>query len=100
MSNNTAGNPLYYDGTSGATWKGTKYVRLFQWVDLNEDIIDGDQCTFTVNGVTLDVEVQKTTDVGWQAPVAWQIGPFNPGIAWSDFTLSAMDSGAVHIWID
>jgi hypothetical protein len=102
MANQTAGNPIIYDNTTGASWTGTKYVRLFQWVELNEDLADGDQCKFVVNGVTLDSEVQVevTANFGTIGSVIWNIGPFSPGVPWTDFTLSVLDAGAVHIWID
>lgn len=91
------GNPWYSDTTG--SWTGTKYVRLFQWVELNEDIADGDQCQFVVNGITLDMEIQVGTITN-PTGVLWQIGPFNPGIAWSDFSIAVLDAGAVHIWLD
>lgn len=90
-------NPWYSD-TTGA-WTGTKNVRLMQWVDLNEDLTDGDMLSFTVNGVTLEVELQITADTINNA-VVWQIGPFNPGIPWQGLDITVIDGGAVHIWID
>jgi len=102
MANQTAANPLVYDTTSGASWEGIKYVKLFQWVDLNEDIANSDMCSFVVNGVTLEVEVQVevTANYGIVGPVIWQIGPFNDGIPWQDFSLNTLDGGAVHIWVE
>lgn len=97
MSINTTSNPLTYDTTTGASWTGTKLVRLFQWVDLNENIVNSSQLTFTVNGVTLDVILQATAPIN--NGVVWQIGPFYPGIPWQGFKLTALGAGAVHIWL-
>jgi len=98
MANQTTGNPLVYDGTTGASWTGTRLVRLFQWVDLNEDIADGDMCSFKVNNTTLESEIQVTDNTANKS-VVWEIGPFNPGIPWTDFSLTTLDGGAVHIWM-
>lgn len=102
MANNTKSNPLYFDTASGANWSGNKDVVLFQWVDLNEDIVDGDMCSFTVNGVTLQVEIQVevTANYGMLGPVVWQIGPFAKAIPWADFTLNTLNHGAIHIWME
>lgn len=101
MSNDTANNPLKYDTITSSNWTGyDKIIRLFQWIDDNEDIVDGDECNITVNGVTFGVEVQRPTDVGHMDGVVWQMGPFNPGIIWRDFKLNTLDHGTVIIWID
>jgi len=102
MANQTAGNPLTYDSTTGATWSGTKYVREFQWINDAKDIADGDSCVIVVNGVTLTaaIDVDVTANFGVNNAAVWTIGPFNPGIPWSDFTMSTLSHGVVHIWLD
>ena len=102
MANSLNTNPILLDTTTAASWSGEKSVILFQWVDNNEDIIDGDMCQLTVNGVQLEVEIQVevTANFGMLGPVVWQIGPFAKGVSWSDFSLDTLDSGAVHIWIE
>lgn len=96
MSNQTGGNPHVYDTASGASWTGSKKVILFQWVDLNEDIADGDMCSFKVNGVTLESEIQ-VTDNTKNGSVFWEI-QFPRPVEWSNFSLTTIDGGAVHIW--
>jgi hypothetical protein len=101
MANDTSSNPLRYDSTTGATWTtGVKKVRLIQWVDLNEDIADSDMCLMTINGVAVEAEIQIDADdlsLGGGV-VAWQIGPFNPGIPVHSFVVTTLDAGAVYVW--
>lgn len=102
MANSTTTNPLRYDTTTGASWTGTKFVRLIQWVDDNEDLADGDGLSMTINGCTVDAEVQLevTANFGVVGPELWSIGPFNPGIAVKDFAITVLDHGAVYVWVD
>jgi hypothetical protein len=102
MANNLNSNPIYLDSTTGATWSGDKNVLLFQWVDDNADVAASDTCVFTVNGVTLTIapQIEVTANYGALGPVIYQIGPFTRGVPWTDFTLSAIGHGAVHIWVE
>jgi len=102
MANSTGTNPIRYDTTVGATWTGTKFVRLIQWVDLNEDLADGDMLLMQINGCPVEAEIQLevTANYGIVGPAVWTIGPFNPGIPVSSFTLTTLDGGAVYIWVD
>lgn len=99
MANQTTSNPKVFD--SAGTITGLFGLRLLQWVDLNEDIVDGDTLKFDVNGVTLEAEIQKDVTAGQvdSGAVMWEIGPFNPAIACHDFSLTTIDSGAVHVWV-
>ena len=99
MANQTAANPKVFD--SAGTITGLFGLRLLQWIDLNEDIVDGDSLIFSLNGVTLEAEIQKHTTAGSAdgGAVVWQIGPFNPGMSCHDFSLTTIDSGAVHVWV-
>ena len=101
MANQTGSNPIVFDSTTSATISGQFAMRLFQWVDDNADIPDNGNLIFTVNGVTLEATVQRhTTDTpGGEGAVLWQIGPFNPGIACSDLTVSTLSAGHVVIWV-
>lgn len=97
MTINSTSNPIVISATD--TFAGTHRVRLIQWLDDAGDIDDGDIMVLEINGITLTCTVSKTTDVGWQAPVAWQIGPFNPGIPMRDIK-ATIDTGVIHIWVD
>ena len=102
MAIHTTSNPLRYDTTTGASWSGTKFVRLIQWVDINEDIADGDTCAMTINGVVVESEIQveSTANYGTIGAVIWNIGPFNPGVPITNFSVDTLDSGVVYVWID
>lgn len=100
MANSTNSNPLRYDTTTGANFKN-RIVRLIQWVDLNEDIADGDMCLMTINGVAVEAEIQIAADTaGLAGAVVWNIGPFNPGMKINSFVLTTLDGGAVYVWCD
>ncbi len=101
MAIHTTSNPKRYDTTTGASWTGVKNVRLIQWVDLNEDIADSDALVMTINGVTVEAEVQVevTANYGTIGAVIWEIGPFNPGIPVKDFAVTTLDSGVVYVWV-
>ena len=90
----TTGNPVVINSTGTLT--GTHNVRLIQWIDDAEDIGDGDIMVLVINGVTLTVTIQKDA-TGVHPAVAWQIGPFNPGIPMTDIT-ATIDTGVIHIW--
>ena len=98
MAIQTDSNPLRYDTTTGASWTGVKFVRQIQWVDLNEDITDSDELVMTINGVTVQCELQVTANTVNNA-VVWNIGPFNPGIPVKDFAVTTLDSGVVYVWV-
>ena len=102
MANALYSNPIRIDSTTAGSWSGMKSVRLIQWVDLNEDIADGDELVMTINGTTVQCEIQIDADdvsLGGGA-VAWNIGPFNPGIPVQDFAVTTLDGGVVYVWID
>ena len=101
MGNVLDSNPYLVD-TAATLWTKTpKAVRLIQWVDDNADIPDDGTITLTINGVALVMKVQRVT-----APpsdgigVVWQMGPFNPGIIISDFIVTTMATGNLHVWLD
>ena len=101
MAIHTTSNPLRYDTTTGASWSGLKFVRLIQWVDINEDIADGDTCAMTINGVVVESEIQiDATLSSLTGAVVWNIGPFNPGVPVKDFSVDTLDGGVVYVWVD
>ncbi len=95
MANQLDSNPLRID-TAG-THSGLINVRQIQWVDLNEDIADSDELVMTINGVTVQCELQVTANEVNNA-VVWNIGPFNPGIAVKDFQVVTIEGGVVYVW--
>jgi len=102
MANSLYTNPIRFDTTTGATWNKTMFVRLIQWVDLNEDLADGDMLLMQINGCPVEAEIQLevSANFGVVGPAIWTMGPFNPGIPVQDFTLTTLDGGAVYIWVD
>ena len=100
MGNNLAANPIFVDTTDATLWSGTKNVRLIQWIDDNADIVHDSSVVFLINGVTLTAKIQPVNDQLGFGAVAWQIGPFNPGIPMTDVGVTITSAGHVHIWVD
>ena len=96
---NLTSNPLL--ATAAATlWTGTpKSVRLVQWVDDNGDLAHDSILTLVVNGVEITATIQPLAAELAFGAVAWQLGPFNPGVVISDFVVSAMNEGNLHVWL-
>lgn len=99
MANSLYTNPIIME-SAAAAWTGLKYVREVQWVDDNADIADNDELQITVNGATINIKVQKPSDVGHQDPIVWRLGPFSPGIPMTDFTVDTIDHGDLLIFIE
>lgn len=74
-------------------------LRLIQWIDDAVDIENDSECDITVNGVTLHSQIQMKADE-LSNVVAWEIGPFNPGIPVKGLTVATLTHGAVQIWYD
>jgi len=98
MANNLTSNPKFWD-TTGATSVLSARVRLIQWIDDNGDIVHDSNLIFVCNGVTLEATIQPVNDQLGFGAVAWQIGPFNPGVEMS-LSLTTLSAGHVHIWVD
>lgn len=100
MANSTDSNPMRMEA-AGTLWTKTpKYVRLIQWVDDNGDLVHDSTAVLTINGVTLTVKIQPVADSLGFGAVAWQLGPFNPGICISDFVATTLGTGHLHVWLD
>ena len=86
---------------AATAWAGkVKKVRLIQWVDDNADLADNSTLVLNINGVALTVVIQLDADfVSWNGAVVWEIGPFNPGVTVSDFIVTTMGTGELHIWV-
>ena len=100
MANQTDSNPIRMEA-AGTVWTGkVKNVRLIQWVDDNADLVDNSTLVLNINGVALTVVIQLDADfVSWNGAVVWEIGPFNPGVTVSDFIVTTMGTGELHIWV-
>lgn len=108
MANSLNSNPIYVD-TAATIWDDSKMVRLIQWIDDNADLVDNDDLSISINGVTITAKVQIATTQGG-TPVenvspnvgnicVWQMGPFNPGVWLSNFIVNTIDHGALLIFV-
>ena len=99
MTTVLTGNPLTADA-AGTFWaSGHKSVRLIQWVDDNGDIAHDNICKLVVNGVSITAKIQPLNDNLAFGAVAWQIGPFNPGISVHSLVAETVTKGSVHVWV-
>lgn len=98
MANSIAGNPKTFD-TAGATSAISSPFRcqLIQWIDDAADIIDNDDLVFVINGTTVTIKYQKTTDVG-SAGVAYYEAAFPLGLVVSSFSITTIDKGTLLLW--
>lgn len=100
MASQTDSNPIRMEGAATVWNDNVRKVRLIQWVDDNADLADNSSLVLNINGVALTVVIQlDADDVSWKGAVAWQIGPFSPGIPVSDFVVTTMGTGHLHIWV-
>ena len=100
MASQLDSNPIRMEGAA-TVWTGeVRKVRLIQWVDDNADLVDNSTLVLSINGVALTVIIQiDADDVSLKGAVAWQIGPFSPGVPVSDFIVTTMGTGELHIWV-
>lgn len=98
MANSILGNPKVFD-TAGATSVISKPFRcqLIQWIDSAADIADNDDLVFVVNGESVTIKYQKTTDVG-DAGVVYYEAVFPLGLVISSFSITTIDGGNVILW--
>ena len=96
MANQPYGNPIIFDASTGATWKGVKYVKQVQWVDDAGDIVADDILIILVNGVT----ITRKVIAGALLESGYNIfGPFDKGVPWQDVTVT-IPHGALVIWVE
>ena len=100
MTTQLTGNPMRVEGAATLWTKTPKFVRLIQWVDDAGDLVHDSTAVLTINGCALTVKIQPVNDGLGFGAVAWEIGPFNPGIAISDFVVTTLGTGHLHIWVD
>ena len=94
------GNIIHCDGAEALWTARPTKVRLIQWIDNNGDLVHDSTLVLTLNGTTLTVKIQPLANALGFGATAWQIGPFNPGFSISDFTITTMATGELHVWID
>lgn len=99
MANVLTKNPMVID-TAATIWTAARFVRLIQLVDDNGDIVHDTTWVITVNGATLTVKIQPVNDQIAFGAVAWQIGPFNPGMKVHTFVVDTAGAGNLHVWLD
>ena len=100
MANSVYTNPIRMEA-AGTVWnKENRKVRLVQWVDDNGDLVHDSTAVLTINGCALTVKIQPLNDALGFGAVAWQLGPFNPGIAIDSFVVTTLGTGHLHIWLD
>ena len=99
MGNTLTSNPIHAD-SAGTLWTNGKAVRLVQWVDDNGDIVHDSTLVLTINGITLTAIIQPVNDQLGFGAVAWEIGPFNPGVWVKSFVVTTMATGHLHVWVD
>lgn len=92
-------NPMRIDEAITA-FDETRFVRLVQWVDDAGDLTHDSTLVLTIDGCALTVKIQPVADSLGFGAVAWQIGPFNPGILIRTFVVTTMATGHLHIWFD
>ncbi|MHC4397762.1 MAG: hypothetical protein ACYS1A_19125 [Planctomycetota bacterium] len=100
MANQTDGTPIVLD-TAATIWTGeVRNIRLIQWIDDAGDLADTNTLVMTINASLVTQYMDMGTANERNDTVAWQAGPFNPGIPVSNLVLTTLDGGVVHIWID
>ena len=100
MANSTGTNPIRMEA-AGTAWSGQpRNVLLIQWVDNAGDIIDDSTLVLTLNGCVLTTKLQLAANISNYGVVVWQIGPFARGVNISDFVVTTMATGELHIWYE
>ena len=100
MANLLTTNPMRVE-TAATLWSKTpKFVRLIQWVDDNGDLVHDSTLVLTINGCALTVKIQPLVNELAFGAVAWQMGPFNPGVCIDTFIVTTMATGHLHVWLD
>ena len=100
MADNFRSNPMLIT-EAGTAWTGeTRKIVLVQWVDDAGDLVHDSTAVLTINGQLLTVKIQPVADSLGFGAVAWQIGPFSPGIPVNSFVITTLGTGNLHIWYE
>ena len=97
MANELTSNPLKFETAAAKT--GQLQILEILWIDDAGDLVDTNTLQIVVNGVTINVHAQKTTDVGWQNPVAFRMGPFTVPLHTDEdgIDVTVIDNGALLV---
>lgn len=86
--------------TAGATATMEHFgLRELQWVDDGADIADDDDLVLAINGATITGKIALTANTVNDLCV-WRLGPFNPPLIVSSFTLTTIDHGVLLLICD
>jgi len=98
MANVLTSNPVYIDTAAGSTISDVK-IQQIQWLDDANDVADGDDLSFTINGVTVAIKQNLGSDVGFEDTIIYQAGPFAKPILVNSFVVGVIDHGVVLVWL-
>ena len=85
------------DNSDTLTLTGQAKLRLIQWIDDASDVIANDDVVLTIDGIAITAKPGLISVAG---VVAWEIGPFNPGIPIESFVVTTCDHGKIVAWFD
>jgi len=97
MANNLTGNPITFD--TAATYAVSSKIKEIMWVNDSADIVDGDDLSIVINGATITVKADKTTDVGYLDSVVFRMGPYYPPLTTDadGINVSVIDRGVLVV---
>jgi len=99
MSNYVNGNPIVCDTFTSDVAIGDTKILLIQWIDDNGDLAHDSIFSYTVNGFTVNVQIQPLADKTGFGGVAYQLGPFSAPVSVNDLTIeSETTGGMVVVW--
>lgn len=98
MGNILTSNPVYIDTAASSDIYDVK-IQLIQWYNEAADLADGEDLALTIDGVSIDMKYNLGSDVGQQAIVVWEAGPFAEPIYVRHFVVDTIDDGAVLVWL-
>ena len=100
MAANKKGNPIITTGAE-VLWKGaTKGVRLIQWIDDDAAITHDSLLTLDLGGGSFTLKIQPLANESAFGAVAYEAGPFNPGLPINYFEVVTMAHGELLVWLD
>lgn len=96
--NKVNGNPIVLDTFTSDVELGDTKIVLMQWID--DGTLDHDSVfSYTVNGVTINVQIQPLTDKLGFGGIAYELGPFHPPVGVKDLKIeSETTGGTVVVW--
>jgi hypothetical protein len=89
-------NPIYID-TAASSDIYNRRVVLIQWQDEAGDVINDEDLSITINGVTFAMKFKLGSDVGQQDIILWEAA-FSTPILVTHMVVNVIDDGAVLVW--